>query len=400
MPPTIIARVSRERLQVVPLYLGGFMGPFGGGLLAVLIPQLRDAFDATTGAVAAGIPAYIVPFAVLQLVSGTMGERLGRRRVLRSAYIVYALASVAAAFSPSIGVFLALRAAQGSANAFVTPLLLAGLAEITPTRRLGEAVGTFAAVQTAAVALSPLCGGIAGAVDWRIAFFFPAAVSVGLACFPPPDRTGHASAPPARLRSVLTRRVGVLSAAAFAAYAGVTGLGFLVALRCGDAFDLGSTARGLVLASFGIAGMVSGRAGGQAVDRFGRVAAVMAGSLLSALVVAAIGVAGSALETALLWLAAGLGSTLAWAGLNTLAVESVPSNRAGATSVVSALKFAGNAAAPVIWLPLYDSDPRLAFLAAGAMAAVTALLVAPLRPLEKGKRPRPRTAAEASPPLG
>ena len=373
------------------------MGPFGGGLLAVLIPQLRDAFHASTGAVAAGIPAYIVPFAALQLVSGTIGERLGRRRVVRTAYVVYAIVSVAAALSPSIGAFLAFRAAQGCANAFVTPLLLAGLAEITPVRRLGEAVGTFAAVQTAAVALSPLCGGIAGAFDWRIAFFFPAAVTVGLALYPPPEGRRRAGAPPARLRSVMTRRVGVLSAAAFAAYAGVTGLGFLVALRCTDAFGLGSTTRGLVLASFGIAGMVSGRAGGQAVDRFGRTAAVTAGSLLCAVVVTALGVAGSAGLTAALWLTAGVGSTLAWAGLNTMAVEAVPENRAGATSVVSALKFAGNAASPVMWLPLYDSDPRLAFLAAGVMAALTALLVAPLReqPRTLSARERPGRAMAA-----
>ena len=147
-------------------------------------------------------------------------------------------------------------------------------------------------------------------------------------------------------------------------------------------------------------GMVSGRAGGQAVDRFGRVAAVIAGSLVCAGVVAALGVAGSAGVTAALWFVAGAGSTVAWAGLNTLAVEAVPSNRAGATSVVSALKFAGNAAAPVIWLPLYDGDPRLAFVAAGAMAAIAALLVVPLRGIEMGRRPRPHSAAEASPPFG
>jgi MFS family permease len=377
------------------------MGPFGGGLLAVLIPELRDAFHASTGLVAAGIPAYIVPFALLQLVSGTIGERLGRRRVVRTAYVVYAIVSVGAALSPTIGVFLALRAAQGCANAFVTPLLLAGLAEITPARRLGEAVGTFAAVQTAAIALSPLCGGLAGAVDWRIAFFLPAAVTVVLAFFPPPDSARRrAGAAPARLRAAFTRRVGILSAAAFATYAGVTGLGFLVALRLSDAFGLGSTMRGVVLATFGVAGVISGRAGGQAVDRFGRVTAVVAGSIVCALVVAALGVAQSAGLTATLWFLAGAGSTVAWAGLNTLAVEAVPENRAGATSVVSALKFAGNAAAPVMWLPLYDSDPRLAFVGAAAMAALAALLVAPLRASKAGERPQPPIAAEASPPIG
>jgi MFS family permease len=371
------------------------MGPFGAGLLAVLIPQLRDAFDTTTAAVAAAIPAYIVPFALLQLVSGTIGERLGRRRVVRTAYVFYAIASVGAAFSPSIGAFLALRAAQGCANAFVTPLLLAGLAEITPARRLGEAVGTFAAVQTAAIALSPLCGGLAGAVDWRLAFFLPAAITVALAFFPPLDSKRQEGQAPARLRSAFTRRVGVISAAGFATYAGVTGLGFLVALRLSDAFGLGSTMRGTVLATFGVAGVVSGRAGGQAVDRFGRVATVAVGSLVCAVVVALIGVAGSSGATAALWFLAGAGSTVAWAGLNTLAVEAVPANRAGATSVVSAFKFAGNAAAPVIWLPLYDSDPALAFVGAAVAAALAALIVAPLRSTET---PQSHPAAEA--PLG
>ena len=140
--------------ETLPLYVGGFLGPFGGAVLAVLVPQLRDAFGASTAAVAAAVPAYLVPFAALQLLSGTIGERLGRRRVVRAGYVAYAAASVGAALAPGIGVFLACRAAQGMANAFLTPLVLAGLAEAVPPERIGRSVGTFAAVQTAAVALS------------------------------------------------------------------------------------------------------------------------------------------------------------------------------------------------------------------------------------------------------
>src|SRR6185436_19160242 len=132
----------------LPLYIGGFLGPFGGGVVAVLVPQLRDACDATTAGVAATIPAYLVPFAALQLVSGTIGERLGRRRVVRTGYIVYAVLSVASALAPSLGVFLGVRALQGSANAFLTPLLLAGLADEVPPRQIGRAVGTWAAVRS------------------------------------------------------------------------------------------------------------------------------------------------------------------------------------------------------------------------------------------------------------
>ena len=362
----------------LPLYVGGFLGPFGGGMVAVLVPQLRDAFAATTGAVAASIPAYLVPFAALQLVSGTVGERLGRRRVVRTGYVFYAGFSVLAAVAPGIGVFLGCRALQGIANAFLTPLLLAGLADEIPPRQIGRAVGTFAAVQTAAVALAPLVGGLLGALDWRLAFLVPAAVAAGLALLPPGD--GAPREEVARLRAVVTPRVGLLSAAAFAGYAGVTGVGFLVAVLAADDFGVGSVPRGFLLAGFGIAGMLVGRAAGGAVDRFGRVPIVAAGAAVCATLVAALGFAPSAGALAALWFATGLGSALVWAGLNTLAIEAVPGNRAGGTSVVSAFKFAGNAAAPVMWLPLYHADPRWGFAGAAVMAALTGAFVLPLRP--------------------
>jgi MFS family permease len=362
-----------------PLYVGGFLGPFGGGVLSVLIPQLRDAFDATTGEVAAAIPAYFVPFAAVQLVSGTIGERLGRRRVVRAGYIGYALTSVLAAIAPSVGLFIAARAGAGASNAFLTPLVLAGLADVTPRERLGRTVGTFGAVQTAAIALSPLCGGLLGELDWRLAFLAPGVVAIALAMVPPADAERLPDAAPARLRAVLTRRVGVLSAAAFLAYASVTSLGFLVALYCDDAFGLGPGERGAVLASFGVAGVLVGRPSGRLVDRRGRVSVTASGALACAVLVALVGEAGSVATLVALWVAAGAATTLVWAGLNTLIVEAVPANRAGATSVVSAFKFAGNAAAPAMWLPLYSTDPRLAFLAAGAGSAVMAAITLRVR---------------------
>ena len=98
------------------LYAGGFLGPFGGGIIAVLIPQLRDAFDADTAAVTWGITAYLIPFAAFQLVSGTLGERFGIVRTVRVAYVAYAALSVLAAFAPGIEAFIAARAFQGASN--------------------------------------------------------------------------------------------------------------------------------------------------------------------------------------------------------------------------------------------------------------------------------------------
>lgn len=69
-------------------------------------------------------------------------------------------------------------------NAFLSPLLLAALAMGAAPGRVGRLVGTFLAVQTAGAVFSPLLGGVAGAVDWRLAFIAPAVLALGLAALP------------------------------------------------------------------------------------------------------------------------------------------------------------------------------------------------------------------------
>ena len=361
------------------------LGPFGSGVLSVLIPQVREDFATTTGAVTAGITVYMVPFAVIQLVSGTLGERWGLGRTVRVAYLLYAAVSILTVVAPGIGLFLVGRALQGAVNAFLSPLLLAALASGAAPGRLGRLVGTFVAVQTAGVVLSPLVGGLAGEVDWRLAFIVPAVLAAGLAALP--MATGSASsAEPPRLRSALTRRVASISAVAAVAYLGIGGVSFVVALLVADELGAGPTTTGLVVAGFGVTGILGGRLAGVLADRFGPGTAAALGSVVCAVALPVIGLASSIGVVAAAWAFAGVGAALVWAGLGSMAVQAAPGNRGGATSVYSAFRFVGLAVAPVVWLPLFHADVSLPFVIAGALN----LLVCPLA-LRLGAALRPVT---------
>ena len=366
---------GRERLARAALYLGGFLGPFGGGVIVVLVPELQRAFDASAAEVTAGLTVYLLPFAALQLVSGTIGERLGRARTIRWAFVIYAVASFGVALAPAIVPFLALRAVQGAANAFTTPLLLAALAETTPPERLGRSMGTFASVQTAGLVMAPLCGGLLGAIDPALAFAVPGLAALLLAAAPLTGTARAAGETPARLRDAFTRRSTTIATAGFLAYLAINGVSFLVSLRGADRFGLDATERGVLLAGFGFAGMLAGRPAGGLVDRTGSRPIVAGGALLCAVMLALLGVVGSVVLLALAWFVAGAGSSLVWAGLNTLAVQSAPANRGGAISVVGAFKFAGNALAPPLWLPLYLERDELAFAAAAGACAAIVLVI-------------------------
>jgi MFS family permease len=360
------------------LYAGGFLGPFGGGMVTVLIPELRDAFDVSSGAASLALTAYLVPFAALQLVSGTLGERLGRARATGIAFLVYAAASLWTALATGFAAFLVARAIQGAANAFTTPLVLATLADMTPERDLGRTMGTFAAVQTAGVVGAPLVGGLAGAIDYRLAFVASAIAALALAATSWRSGAGRRAAEAKerpRFKDALTRQTTKTAAAAFLAYLGITGLGVIVSLRAGDAFNLGPTARGALLATFGVAGVLVGRPAGDWVDRVGATRVALTGALASVVLVPLLGLAGGAPALALVWLATGIASALIWAGLNVFTVSAAPHNRGGAVSLIGAFKFAGNALAPVALLPLYDADPRVAFATAGVLCLILGAVI-------------------------
>ena len=362
----------------LPLYAGGFLGPFGGAMLIAIIPNVAEGLDTSVTLVALAITTYMVPFALLQLVSGTLAERLGARRVVRGAYVAFGLAALVCAFAPDIWSFLAARAAMGAANAFLSPILLAALSEVVAPEVLGRTVGTFAAWQTAGFTFAPAIGGGLGEVSWRLAFGAVAVAAFALA-IPRRSLGGFERSPggEATLRALLNRWIALLSAKALLGYLGFTAIGFVLVLVAAEEFGLSSAARGLLVAGYGLGGILLGRYAGGVVDRVGRPATAFGGAVACSGLVLALAFVPAAWSLALVWLAIGCAGTFVWAGLNTIAVESFPANRAGATSAFSAFKFTGVAIAPLVYVPLFHANTRAPFVVAAACTVVLALLILP-----------------------
>ena len=368
-----MADVSRIRLAAV--YAGATIGPLAGGLVAPMLPQLSESLHTSVTDAASSVTVYFVPFALLQLVSGTLGERWGLRRTVRAAYLVFVVASLGCLVAPNLGMFLAGRAVLGAANAFTSPLLLASLGDLVPRERLGRAVGLYASCMSGGQSFSPLIGGLAAGVDWRLAFAVVALVSAMLAFVPPvgAPRPG-AEAPP--WRPLLSPRMGLLSAGALVSFLGSAGLPFLVALYAHDFLNASPEESGVALVGFGLAGLALGPLWGSVCDRIGGRLTGVIGAVTGTVLVALIGLTGSLLSLAVCWTIAGVASSMLTVSLQNLTMSAVPGNRAGAVSVVSAFRFAGSALAPTAWLPVYHNGSAIAFVAAGAsqLIAVAALL--------------------------
>ncbi len=366
------------------MYVGGAIGPFGASVVVPMLPELRDSFSASSEQVAASLTAYFVPFAILLVVSGTIGERFGRRRVVRVSLVTYAAASLACALAPGLGLFLVARVAQGASNSFITPLLLAGLAEVHPPERLGRAVGVYGSFQAGGQVLAPVVGGLAAEVNWRLGFVLPAALALLLWFTPPPGepRPG-ADRPPVAV--LFHRRLLMLGLASLASGAGVIGIGYLVALYSRDVLGVSPAGTGLLLMAGGAAGVVASPFLGSLVDRLGGRRAGAIGAVVAGSLVVLMGQTARVALVTVLWAGVGASAGLIRISQQRLAVGLVPRNRGGAVSSVLSLRFAGHAVSPILWTSLVARDPGLDFLAVGLTAVVVVALFGAMGPVAAGR---------------
>lgn len=366
----------------VLLYIGGMMGPLGTFVMLPMIPELRDTFSVTTSQIGWALNVYLVPFAGLLLVSGTLGDKWGRARTLRTAVALYALATLGCALAPNYGWFLAARAGQGVMNAFITPLLLATLTETAPTGGVGRIVGRYAACQALGQLSAPMLGGIGADTNWRFAYVATAAIGAVIALLLPasapegdPDQRRQADAPP-RFQSLMRRPTLLVAATALLCALGPIGARILVSLSGRDVVGLSGSQVGALLLAGGLAGMAAAPLWGIALDRLGGLRAATIAIAVCSGLVALLPAAGAAWQLAVVWFVTGAATQSVVVSFQSLASVAAPDNRAGALSFTLSLRFGGHALGAVIWLPVFALSPTGAYIGSavvGAMAVVTVL---------------------------
>ncbi|MGW0702524.1 MFS transporter [Streptomyces sp. NPDC002867] len=106
------------------------------------------------------VDAYPLVCASLLIMFGTLGDRVGRRRLLLIGYGLFGLASAVAAFAPSPEVLIGARALLGVGGAMIMPATLSILRAVFPDRReRATAIGIWTAVAAVGAATGPVLGG-------------------------------------------------------------------------------------------------------------------------------------------------------------------------------------------------------------------------------------------------
>jgi len=178
-PAGMPRRTGAGSWVLVATILGSSMAFIDGTVVNVALPALQRDLGATAAQLQWVVEAYALFLAALILAGGSLGDRLGRRRIYAAGVVLFTAASVACGLAPGIELLIAARAVQGVGGALLVPGSLAIISATFDEHERGRAIGTWAGFTTVTSALGPVLGGfLVQTASWRTVFFINVPMAV------------------------------------------------------------------------------------------------------------------------------------------------------------------------------------------------------------------------------
>ena len=160
--PTTQARLSTPRrwAALAVLMLPVLLIAVDNTVLAFAIPGISAALTPSGTQLLWVVDAYPLVLAALLVPMGSLGDKVGRRRLLLIGSLGFAVVSAVAAFVPTAGLLIAARAALGFFGAMLMPATLSIIRNIfTDATERRTAIAVWAAGFSGGAALGPIVGG-------------------------------------------------------------------------------------------------------------------------------------------------------------------------------------------------------------------------------------------------
>jgi Major Facilitator Superfamily len=189
---------SRRKLLVLGICcMSLFIVSMDTTIINVALPSISKDLGAPISGLQWTIDAYVVVLASFLLLSGSIADRVGRRRTFQTGLAIFVCGSVLCSLGPSVGWLVAFRMVQALGGSMLNPVAMSIITNVfTEPRERARAIGIWGGVSGIGIGLGPLVGGIlVEFVDWRAIFWINLPIGVvaltAAGLFVPDSRSPH-----------------------------------------------------------------------------------------------------------------------------------------------------------------------------------------------------------------
>jgi EmrB/QacA subfamily drug resistance transporter len=168
---------------LVVLCAGMLMVILDQTIVNVALPSIQDDLGFSQSALAWVVNAYLIAFGGLLLLSGRLGDLVGRKRVFLAGLAVFTLASLLCGVAQGQAVLIGARFLQGAGGAMASAVILGMIVTMFPEpREQAKAIGIYSFVASAGASIGLLAGGVlTEAISWHWIFFVNVPIGIGTA---------------------------------------------------------------------------------------------------------------------------------------------------------------------------------------------------------------------------
>jgi EmrB/QacA subfamily drug resistance transporter len=175
----LITEANRRWWALGALAVSLFMIMLDNTVVSLALPTIQSELNSSLTQLEWVVNAYTLVFAVVLLTGGKLADFLGRRLIFVVGLVVFTGSSLACGLSGSGEFLIGARGVQGIGAALMLPATLSIITATFTARERGIAIGIWAAVSGAALAIGPMIGGVlVQHAGWGWIFFINIPVGV------------------------------------------------------------------------------------------------------------------------------------------------------------------------------------------------------------------------------
>lgn len=164
---------AAKRAALLVATLSSFFTPFMGSSVNIALPSIASEFSLDAVTLSWIATSFLLAAAVFIVPFGRLADIHGRRRVFTIGIVIFTVASLLVAVSPSAAWLIGSRVLQGIGSAILAGTAMAILTSVFPPNERGKALGLQVAAVYTGLSLGPSLGGfLTQQFGWRSIFYF------------------------------------------------------------------------------------------------------------------------------------------------------------------------------------------------------------------------------------